>query len=36
MEALNKEFLILDRKIKVQATMKKKSDVIRIGITNIL
>ncbi|KAG1440097.1 hypothetical protein G6F55_013579 [Rhizopus delemar] len=35
MEALNKEFLILGRKIKVQATMDKNSDVIRIGITNI-
>ncbi|KAG0863403.1 hypothetical protein G6F16_011832 [Rhizopus arrhizus] len=35
MEALNKEFLILDRKIKVQTTMDKNSEVIRIGITNI-
>ncbi|KAG1056048.1 hypothetical protein G6F43_002026 [Rhizopus delemar] len=35
MEALNKELLILGRKIKVQATMDKNSDVIRIGITNI-
>ncbi|KAG1626189.1 hypothetical protein G6F44_012496 [Rhizopus delemar] len=35
MEALNKEFLILGRKIKVQATTDKNSDVIRIGITNV-
>ncbi|KAG1049374.1 hypothetical protein G6F43_008299 [Rhizopus delemar] len=35
MEALNKGFLILGRKIKVQAMMDKNSDVTRIGITNI-
>ncbi|KAG1028278.1 hypothetical protein G6F25_012439 [Rhizopus arrhizus] len=35
MDALKKEFLILDRKIKVQTTMDKNSEVIRIGITNI-
>ncbi|KAG1123270.1 hypothetical protein G6F42_010706 [Rhizopus arrhizus] len=35
MKALNKEFLILNRKIKIQATMDKNSDVIRIGITNM-
>ncbi|KAG1562457.1 hypothetical protein G6F46_010503 [Rhizopus delemar] len=35
MEALNKEFLNLGRKIKVQAMMDKNSNVIRIGITNI-
>jgi hypothetical protein len=35
MKALNKELLVLDRKIKVQATMDKNSYMIRIGITNI-
>ncbi|KAG0928464.1 hypothetical protein G6F32_012565 [Rhizopus arrhizus] len=35
MDALKKEFLILDRKIKVQTTMDKNLEVIRIGITNI-
>ncbi|KAG1057096.1 hypothetical protein G6F43_001037 [Rhizopus delemar] len=35
MEALNQEFLILGRKIQVQVTTDKNSDVIRIGITNI-
>ena len=35
MEALNKEFLIIDRKSKVQAMIGKNSEVIRIRITNI-
>ncbi|KAG1282512.1 hypothetical protein G6F65_004952 [Rhizopus arrhizus] len=35
MDTLKKEFLILDRKIKVQTTMDKNSEVVRIGITNI-
>ncbi|KAG1147274.1 hypothetical protein G6F37_007851 [Rhizopus arrhizus] len=35
MDALTKKFLILDKKIKVQTTMDKNSEVIRIGITNI-